>query len=53
MQQLWNDVAAIFTAPFAGNLDLRQLFLIVGAVLIFAVAWAFILRHIEIAATEI
>ncbi len=53
MTQLWDDILAIFKAPFAGQVSLSQLFLIVGAVLVFAVAWAFILRHIELAATEI
>lgn len=53
MQALFDDIGAILTAPFAGPLDLKQLFLIVGAVLLFATAWAFILYHIRLAATEV
>lgn len=53
MQNLINDVMAILKAPFTGKLDMLHLFLIVGLVLIFAAAWAFILNHIRMAATEV
>ena len=53
MQQLWDDISGILTAPFAGSLDLVHLFLLVGVVLLFIAAWVLILNHIRIAATEI
>lgn len=53
MLQLWNDIVAILKAPFVGNLDLIQLFLVVGAILIIAAAWVFILNHVRMAAEEI
>lgn len=53
MQTLIDDVVNILKAPFVGQLDLLHLFLIVGLVLIFAIAWVFILRHIKLAATEV
>ena len=53
MEKLFDDVGAILTAPFAGPISLTQLFLIVGAVIVFAVAWAFMIGHLELAATEI
>lgn len=46
-------MVAILKAPFVGQLDLAHLFLIVGLVLIFATAWAFILNHIRLAAQEV
>lgn len=52
MKKLIDDVTAILKAPFVGQLDLIHLFLIVGLVMIFAAAWAFILGHIRMAATE-
>jgi hypothetical protein len=51
--QLVEDTAAILKAPFSGKLDLYQLFLIVGLVLIFATAWALLLNHIRSAAMEL
>lgn len=53
MKQLYDDIVAILKAPFVGQLDLLHLFLLVGLVLIFAAAWAFILNHIKIAGMEV
>lgn len=53
MSQLWTDVLGILKAPFAGDLDLISLFLVVGAVLIFALLWAFILNHVRLAGAEV
>lgn len=53
MGQLWSDILAMLKAPFVGSLDIRHLFLLVGVVLIFVVAWVFILNHIRLAAAEV
>lgn len=53
MNKVVSDVTDILKAPFVGELDTLHLFLLVGLVLIFAAAWAFILHHIRLAATEI
>lgn len=50
---LTTEIGAILTAPFAGQLDLTQLFLIVGAVLIIAVVWAMIFQYIEVTVAEV
>jgi hypothetical protein len=47
------DIMDILTAPFAGPLDLEQLFLITGLVLFFIIVWFMILYHIRLAAEEI
>ena len=51
MKQLWDDAVAMLKAPFVGQLDIIRLFLLVGLVLIFALAWGFVLNHIKIAGT--
>jgi len=53
MLQLWNDLGSILKAPFVGNLDLVHLFLLVGLVLLFAVAWAIIVRDLGEIASEV
>ena len=53
MSKLWDDIANVLKAPFVGDLDLMQLFLLVGVVLLFATAWAFILYHLRLAAAEV
>jgi hypothetical protein len=53
VKKLWDDITAILTAPFVGQVDLVHLFLIVGLVLLFAAAWVFILNHIRLAAAEV
>jgi len=53
MMKLWDDVIAILQAPFVGNLDLTQLFVVVGVILIMALLWFFILNHVRLAASEI
>ena len=53
MAQLWDDIKAILTAPFVGDLDLVHLFLLVGLVLVFIAAWVMVLGHIQSAAAEL
>jgi hypothetical protein len=53
MQNLWNDITNILTAPFIGDLDVMQLFLLVGLVIVFAALWSFVLFHIRIAAETV
>lgn len=50
MSALWSDLVAIIKAPFVGDLDLVHLFLLVGLVIVFVVAWFLILEHIRDAA---
>ena len=52
MSALWDDVQAILAAPFAGPLDLKQLFLLVGVVLVFIAVWIFIIHSISATAAE-
>lgn len=53
MQQLISDITAMLTAPFIGEVDLVQLFLIVGLVIVFATLWILILQHVALAAEEL
>jgi len=53
MGQLWTDIVNLIKAPFVGDLDLWQLFMVVGAVIIFAALWVFILNHIRLAGMEV
>ena len=53
VQTLFSDVSNILTAPFVGQLDLLHLFLLIGVVLVFLIAWGIILNHIQMAASEI
>lgn len=53
MQQLWNDIKAILTTPFVGEVDSVQLFLLVGLVLVFIFCWAMVLRYIMLAGRTI
>lgn len=48
--ELWSNIVAIIKTPFAGELDIEHLFLLIGLVLVFIVAWIFILQHIRSAA---
>lgn len=50
--KLWTDILDILKQPFIGNLDVKHLFLLVGLVLVFIVAWVMILQHIRTAAME-
>ncbi len=51
--QIWDDILAMLTAPFAGPLDLVDLFLVVGVVLLFIAIWVLILYHVKLAASEV
>jgi hypothetical protein len=51
--QMLDDISDILKAPFVGNLDIKHLFLLVGLVIIFIVAWIFVLEHIRSAAMEV
>jgi hypothetical protein len=53
MEQLFSDIGAMLTAPFVGEVDLVQLFLIVGLVIVFAAVWFLVLQHIMLATEEI
>jgi len=53
MGSIWKDIGDILSAPFVGSLDIKHLFLLVGLVIVFAVAWVFILNHIRLAASEL
>lgn len=45
MRQIFDDMLNTLKTPFVGELDLMHLFLLVGAVLVFAAAWAMILSY--------
>lgn len=51
--QLWQDVMNILKEPFAGDLDIIHLFLLIGLVLVFIAVWVIILHHIRTAGLEI
>lgn len=53
MQALIEDLGNVLSEPFVGSVDLKQLFLIVGAVIVFAAVWFFVLQHMKSAAEEI
>lgn len=46
MRKLWDDLTDVLKAPFVGELDLVHLFLLVGIVMLFAVAWTMILHTV-------
>lgn len=50
---LWAKIKALVTEPFVGEMDLAHLFLLIGAVLVFLVAWGFILGTVRRAASEV
>lgn len=50
MQAFGQDIVEFLKSPFARDLDMLHLFLLVGIVLIFIVGWLMILNHIHIAA---
>ena len=50
---IWQEIMDMLKAPFAGPLDLEDLFLIVGVVLVFIAIWTLILYHVRLAAEEI
>lgn len=47
--QLLSDIGEFVTEPFVADLDLLHLFLLVGLVLVFALAWGLILGHMKAA----
>ncbi len=51
--QFADDMQGVATAPFAQELDVVHLFLLVGIVMVCIIAWGFILNHVKMAATEI
>lgn len=48
-----SDVSDIAKAPFTGELSLKDLFLLIGVVLVFIAIWLFIIAHIRGAAMEV
>lgn len=53
MQQLLDDIGGTLTTPFVGQLDLLHLFLLVGLVLVFAMAWVMVLHYVHLAASAV
>ncbi len=53
MQDFWDGLTSILSAPFVGDLDLMHLFVLVGVVLIMIAAWVLILNHVKLAAMEL
>lgn len=51
--QLWQDVMNILKAPVAGNLSVQQLFLLIGLVIVFSIAWIIVLEHMRSVVSEI
>lgn len=45
MMNIWSEIKAIIKAPITEKLDTAQLFMIVGLVLVFIVAWLVILKY--------
>ena len=50
--KLAEEITKMVKAPFIGSLDLLDLFLLVGLVLVFITMWIFVLAHIRSAAME-
>lgn len=53
MKKLIDDVWGILKAPFVGQLDLVQLFLVTGVVIVFAGLWFIMLHHMRHLASEV
>lgn len=53
MKKLWNDIVAILKAPFVGQVDLIQLFLLTGIVIVFAGLWFVMLHNMRHIASEV
>lgn len=51
--KLWEDILNILKTPFVGDLDLAHLFLLVGAVLIMIIIWAFVLQYMRAAGAAV
>ncbi len=45
--KIFQDIKDVATAPFSEELDLMHLFLIVGIILVFIMAWLFIIAHMR------
>lgn len=53
MRKLWDDILGILKAPFAGQMDLVQLFLVTGVVIVFAGLWFIMLHNMRRLASEV
>lgn len=53
MKKLFDDILGILKAPFVGELDLIQLFLVTGVVIVFAGLWFIMLHHMRHIASEV
>jgi hypothetical protein len=52
--QLWQDMIAILKAPFAGTqLDIVDLFWLIGLIIVILLAWMMIIEHIEAVKLEV
>jgi hypothetical protein len=52
MKDATQQVASLVSAPFVGSIDLVQLFLLTGCVIVFAAVWFTILHHMARIAAE-
>lgn len=50
--QLFSDIAAMLSAPFVGDLDMKHLFLLIGFVLIAIAVWVFIIHTLTAVTKE-
>lgn len=53
MGDLWDSICEMVTEPFVGNIDITQLFFLVGLVLVFIALWGFILYHMKAAGAAV
>ena len=53
MRKLWDEILAILKAPFVGQVDLLQLFLLTGVVIIFSGLWFVMLHNMRRIASEV
>lgn len=45
--KIFQDIKDVASAPFSEELDLYHLFLLIGIILVFVMAWLFIIAHIR------
>lgn len=53
MGNLFQNIQDILTAPFVGQVDMEQLFLIVGFIIVAAIVWFLIFQYIQYTASEV
>ena len=45
--QIFQDIKDVAAAPFSEELDLWHLFLLIGIILVFVMAWLFVIAHMR------